>query len=70
MPNRRKFSMLKSANKTETNIYTLEVAVSAEDFKAAVLKAYNKQKHRTRLSISRRIRFSFPASVRARHLLQ
>lgn len=36
--------MLKSANKTETNIYTLEVSVSGEDFKAAIVKAYNKQK--------------------------
>ena len=36
--------MLKSANKTETNIYTLEVSISGEDFKAAILKAYNKQK--------------------------
>ena len=41
--------MLKSANKTETNIYTLEIAVSAEDFKAAVLKAYNKQKNKIQL---------------------
>ena len=41
--------MLKSANKTETNIYTLEVAVSAEDFKAAVLKAYKKQKNKIQL---------------------
>ena len=41
--------MLKSANKTETNIYTLEVAVSAEDFKAAILKAYNKQKSKIQL---------------------
>ncbi len=36
--------MLKSANKTETNTYTLEVSISAEDFKAAIVKAYNKQK--------------------------
>ena len=41
--------MLKSANKTETNIYILEVAVSAEDFKAAILKAYNKQKNKIQL---------------------
>lgn len=41
--------MLKSANKTETNIYTLEVAVNAEDFKAAILKAYNKQKSKIQL---------------------
>ena len=36
--------MLKSANKTETNTYTLEVSISGEDFKAAILKAYNKQR--------------------------
>ena len=41
--------MLKSANKTETNIYTLEVTVSAEDFKAAIIKAYNKQKGKIQL---------------------
>ncbi len=41
--------MLKSANKTETNIYTLEVEVSAEDFKAAIVKAYNKQKNKIQL---------------------
>ncbi len=41
--------MLKSANKTETNIYTLEVTVSAEDFKAAIIKAYNKQKKNIQL---------------------
>lgn len=37
--------MLKSANKTETNTYTLEVSISGEDFKAAVVKAYNKKKN-------------------------
>ena len=36
--------MLKSANKTETNTYTLEVSIGGEEFKAAVVKAYNKQK--------------------------
>ncbi|MCQ2483958.1 MAG: trigger factor [Clostridia bacterium] len=41
--------MLKSANKTETNIYTLEVAVSAEDFNKAIVKAYNKQKGKIQL---------------------
>ena len=41
--------MLKSANKTETNIYTLEVTVSGEDFKAAIIKAYNKQKGKIQL---------------------
>ena len=41
--------MLKSANKTETNIYTLEVSVSGEDFNKAILQAYNKQKNKTQL---------------------
>ena len=36
--------MLKSANKTETNTYTLEVSIGDEEFKAAIVKAYNKQK--------------------------
>ena len=41
--------MLKSANKTETNIYTLEVSVSGEDFNKAILQAYNKQKNKLQL---------------------
>lgn len=41
--------MLKSANKTETNIYTLEVSVSGEDFNKAILQAYNKQKKKIQL---------------------
>lgn len=41
--------MLKSANKTETNIYTLEVSVSGEDFNNAILQAYNKQKNKIQL---------------------
>ena len=41
--------MLKSANKTETNVYTLEITVSGEDFKAAIVKAYNKQKGKIQL---------------------
>ena len=41
--------MLKSANKTETNIYTLEVSVSGEDFNKAILQAYNKQKNKIQL---------------------
>ncbi len=49
MPHRRKFLMLKSANKTETNIYTLEVSVSGEDFNKAILQAYNKQKKKIQL---------------------
>lgn len=36
--------MLKSANKTETNVYTLEVSVSAEAFKAAIQQAYLKNR--------------------------
>ena len=49
IPHRRKFLMLKSANKTETNIYTLEVTVSGEDFNKAILQAYNKQKNKIQL---------------------
>lgn len=41
--------MLKSANKTETNIYTLEVSVSGEDFNKAIFQAYNKQKNKIQL---------------------
>ena len=41
--------MLKSANKTETNVYTLEVTVSGEDFNKAILQAYNKQKNKIQL---------------------
>ncbi len=37
--------MLKSAEKTGTNEYTLVITVSAEDFNAAVNKVYNKQKN-------------------------
>jgi len=35
---------LKSSSKIETNVWELEVSISAEDFNAAVLKAYNKNK--------------------------
>ncbi|MDD6275922.1 MAG: trigger factor [Clostridia bacterium] len=41
--------MLKSSNKTETNVYTLEVTVEAKDFQAAIVKAYNKQKNKIQL---------------------
>ena len=41
--------MLKSSNKTETNVYTLEVTVEPQDFKAAIVKAYNKQKKNIQL---------------------
>ena len=37
--------MLKSAEKTGTNEYTLVITVSAEDFNAAVNKVYHKQKN-------------------------
>ncbi len=33
-----------SANKTETNTYAVEIAVSAEDFRAAIQKAYLNQR--------------------------
>ncbi len=36
--------MLKSSNKVETNVYELEIAVSGEDFEAAIQKAYLKQR--------------------------
>ena len=36
---------LKSSNKTDTNVYTLEIEIGAEPFKAAVIKAYNKAKN-------------------------
>lgn len=35
---------LVSANKTETNTYSIELSISAEDFKAAIQKAYMKQR--------------------------
>ena len=38
--------MLKSAEKTGTNEYTIELAIGAEAFEAAVNKAYNKNKGR------------------------
>lgn len=40
---------LKSSNKTDTNLYTLEVEISAEDFEAAQVKAFAKQKNRISL---------------------
>ena len=40
---------LKSSNKTDTNLYTLEVEISAEDFEAAQSKAFAKQKNRISL---------------------
>ncbi len=40
---------LKSSTKTETNLYTLEVEISAETFEAAQVKAFAKQKNRISL---------------------
>ena len=35
---------LVSANKTETNTYAVEIAIAAEDFRAAIQQAYLKQR--------------------------
>ena len=35
---------LKSANKVETNVYSVEVEISAEQLKEATVKAYNQNK--------------------------
>ena len=35
---------LKASNKIETNVYELEITISGEDFKAAVMRVYNKKK--------------------------
>ena len=40
---------LKSSNNVEKNVYALEIAISAEDFEAAQVKAFNKQKGRIQL---------------------
>jgi trigger factor len=43
---RRKILMsLKSSNKIETNVCELEIAVDAAEFRAAVLKVFNKKKN-------------------------
>ncbi len=41
--------MLKSSNNVETNVYALEIAISAEDFDAAQNKAFAKQKNKIQL---------------------
>ena len=41
--------MLKSSNNVETNVYALEIAISAEDFDAAQNKAFLKQKNKIQL---------------------
>ena len=41
--------MLKSSNKVETNVYALEIEISAEDFDAAQNKVFAKQKNRIQL---------------------
>lgn len=49
-PLKRSIKMsLKSSTKTDTNLYTLEVEISAEDFENAQVKAFNKQKNRISL---------------------
>lgn len=40
---------LKSSNNVETNVYALEISISAEAFEAAQVKAFNKQKNRIQL---------------------
>lgn len=40
---------LKSSNNVETNVYALEIAISAEDFEAAQIKAFNRQKNKIQL---------------------
>ncbi len=40
---------LKSSNDVETNVYALEIAISAEEFDAAQNKAFNKQKNKIQL---------------------
>ncbi len=40
---------LKSSNKVETNVYSLEVEISAEQLKEATVKAYNQQKKKIAL---------------------
>ena len=41
---RKKKMSLKSSNKVDTNLYALEVEISAEQLKDAKMKAYQKQK--------------------------
>ena len=36
--------MLKSSNKTDVNVYTLEIEIDAKSFKDAIVKSYNKAK--------------------------
>ena len=40
---------LKSSNNVETNVYALEIAISAEDFDAAQNKAFNRQKNKIQI---------------------
>ena len=40
---------LKSSNNVETNVYALEISISAETFEAAQVKAFNKQKGKIQL---------------------
>ena len=47
---------LKSSTKTDTNLYTLEIEISAEDFENAQVKAFNRQKSAYRSPASVRVR--------------
>ena len=51
---------LKSSNKTDTNVYTLEIEIGAEPFKAAVLKAYNRPRTRSHFPVSARAKLLLP----------
>lgn len=56
--------MLKSANKTETNTYTLEVSVSGQDFQAAIVKAYDNKKKNIAVPGFRKGKVPFHLAVR------
>ena len=57
---------LKSSNKTDTNVYTLEIEIGAEPFKAAVLKAYNKAKGQIGMSLMARETFVMSSGMPVR----
>ena len=37
---------LKTSNKTDTNVYTLEIEIDAKSFRDAIVKSYNKAKNK------------------------
>ena len=59
---------LKSSNKTDTNVYTLEIEIGAEPFKAAVLKAYNKAKNKIALPGFRKGDIDSPKDVNVKSI--